>query len=62
MVKEFLAYGAICLPFILLTMWITSGLVQPGDPRLRILFGASLTSSVGMLIASNWRKETVVRR
>jgi dolichol-phosphate mannosyltransferase len=62
MVKEFLAYGAICLPFILLTMWITSGLIQPGDPRLRMLFGASLTSSVGMLIASNWRKETVLRR
>ncbi len=62
MVKEFLAYAAICLPFVLLTMWITSGLIQPGDPRLRMLFGTSLTSSVGMLIASNWRKEVTLRR
>lgn len=61
MLREFLAYAAICLPFVLLTIWISSGLIQPGDPRLRMLFGASLTSSVGMLIASNWRKEAILR-
>lgn len=62
LLKEFLAFCAISAPFVALTMWISSGLIQPGDPRLRMLFGASLTSSVGLLIASNWRKEVTARK
>ena len=60
--KEFFSFALIALPFVLLSAWITSGVVSPGDPRLRLLFGASFVSSVGFIIAANWRKETINRR
>ena len=62
LVKEVLSFLLVSMPFALLSAWITSGIVGPGDPRLRLLFGASVVSSVGLIIAANWRKETINRR
>ncbi|MEI8281195.1 MAG: glycosyltransferase [Armatimonadota bacterium] len=62
LVKELLSYLIIAAPFVILSAWITSGVMTPGDPRLRMLFGASVVSSVGLVIASNWRKEAMARR
>ena len=62
LLKEILSFIVISMPFALLSAWITSGIVGPGDPRLRLLFGASFVSSVGLVIAANWRKETINRR
>lgn len=52
----------IALPFLVLSAWITEGVTQPGDPRLRLLFGASLTSSIGLVVSSAWRKEALSKR
>ena len=62
LVKELFSYLIIAAPFVVLSAWITSGVMTPGDPRLRVLFGASVVSSVGLVIASNWRKEAMARR
>lgn len=62
LMKELLAYLIIAAPFVAMSAWITSGVMGPGDPRLRLLFGASVVSSLGLVIASNWRKETLGRR
>ncbi len=62
LVKELISYLFIASPFVILSAWITAGILTPGDPRLRILFGASVVSSVGLVIASNWRKEAISRR
>jgi dolichol-phosphate mannosyltransferase len=60
--KELLSYLIIAAPFVAMSAWITNGVMSPGDPRLRLLFGASIVSSVGLVIASNWRKEAMLRR
>ncbi|MEI7987170.1 MAG: glycosyltransferase [Armatimonadota bacterium] len=60
--KELLSYLIIASPFVAMSAWLTSGIMSPGDPRLRLLFGASVVSSVGLVIASNWRKEALARR
>ena len=62
LVKELISYLVIASPFVILSAWITAGVMTPGDPRLRVLFGASVVSSVGLVIASNWRKEAMSRR
>lgn len=62
LVKELISYLIIASPFVAMSAWITSGVMGPGDPRLRLLFGASVVSSVGLVIASNWRKEALARR
>ena len=62
LVKEVLAFLLVSMPFALLSAWIISGIMGSGDPRLRLLFGASVLSSIGLIIAANWRKEMVNRR
>jgi dolichol-phosphate mannosyltransferase len=57
--KELLAYFVIAAPFVAMSAWITSGIVGVGDPRLRMLFGSSVLSSLGLVMASNWRKEAL---
>ncbi|HLP00220.1 MAG TPA: polyprenol monophosphomannose synthase [Fimbriimonas sp.] len=59
---ELVFFILIALPFLALSAWITEGVTQPGDPRLRLLFGASLTSSIGLVVSSAWRKEALSRR
>jgi len=60
--EDFGYFFAINLPFILLAMWVTSGVVPGGDPRLRHLFGASLVCNIGTIIATNWRREVISKR
>ncbi|MBI1334630.1 MAG: glycosyltransferase [Armatimonadetes bacterium] len=61
-VKDFLYFLAINLPFIVLAMWVTAGVVQVGDPRLRNLFGASLVANIGIIVATSWRREVISKR
>ena len=62
LLKELCFFLVIAAPFVAMSSWITSGIMSPGDPRLRILFGASIISSVGLVIASSWRKEALTYR
>lgn len=60
--KEIAAFLLIASPFVVLACWVTAGIVVPGDPRLRILFGAALVASLGLNVATSWRKEIVSKR
>ncbi len=61
-IRDFFSFLAITIPFILLSMYVTAAAVPQGDPRLRHLFGASLVCSLGMLIATAWRREVTAKR
>jgi dolichol-phosphate mannosyltransferase len=59
---EFAGFLGINLPFTLLAAWVTAGVVGVGDPRLRHLFGAALVCNLGIILATNWRKELISKR
>ena len=60
--REFGSFLLVAAPFIGLAGWVIAGVMNPGDPRLRLLFGASLVCSTGLIVASNWRKELIARK
>jgi dolichol-phosphate mannosyltransferase len=61
-IGDFAKFYAVSLPFTLVSAWVTGSVMPSGDPRLRLLFGASLTCSLGLVMAYHWRKEMVSKR
>jgi dolichol-phosphate mannosyltransferase len=63
--KRWIEFGQFLLattPFIALSVWILMGNLRYVEHSLRAIFGASLVCSVGVMLASSWRKEVMSKR